>query len=565
MFAYPCPFCTQRLLASPERIGQRTICPKCLKPIVIARPEAAAPLSGELSVAELLSDPSPSTIFAADDLQHSDDEADAMDLSLPSEYNPDLQTSIPEYSPLPPLSDAEMETAGATAASLLGILPMAYGGGETAFNNPTPAPAPAPMHLGGVGAGPSAYAPPPYGPTTAAPFPTARPSTSTPTPIPKDNGVVVFHATSGESADIAAELTTNLTMRMKPPPEPPSDLRLTTGLWLLLSATGLSLWLLSAMSPERQDNENFLLTCVKYIGALELVISYIWVAYSCGRKDTNAGLAALVPPVWVYHLFHPVWQQGYRPLRYAVMGVVLLALAYGTAALRPYVHRIIGPSNEVQQEVPSPLATPLARLKNPDTQSSSRQLLEALRELSQDKLTFADAPAEKPELIAELRRLRTNENSDVRAASLIALKKWAGLEAIKPDVLAVLRAKNADDRERTAAMDVAREYKDKDITKAVAARVGFRGFNDDSFRAADTLRAIGRPEAEDALLALFEDEDLLIRGLPTLLADPKIGGAKSVTVLTALSTTSTSREVRDQAARTAKIIAANLNGDKKPE
>ena len=35
MFSYSCPFCSQRLLAQPDRIGQRTICPKCLRPIVI--------------------------------------------------------------------------------------------------------------------------------------------------------------------------------------------------------------------------------------------------------------------------------------------------------------------------------------------------------------------------------------------------------------------------------------------------------------------------------------------------------------------------------------------------
>jgi hypothetical protein len=38
-----------------------------------------------------------------------------------------------------------------------------------------------------------------------------------PTPMPRDNGVVVFHPSTGGSADIAAELTTALTMRMKPP------------------------------------------------------------------------------------------------------------------------------------------------------------------------------------------------------------------------------------------------------------------------------------------------------------------------------------------------------------
>ena len=40
MFPYSCPFCSQRLLALPDRVGQRTICPKCLRPLTIPRPES---------------------------------------------------------------------------------------------------------------------------------------------------------------------------------------------------------------------------------------------------------------------------------------------------------------------------------------------------------------------------------------------------------------------------------------------------------------------------------------------------------------------------------------------
>src|SRR5437764_9524001 len=58
MFAYPCPFCAQRLLAAPERAGQRTICPKCLKPIVIPRPDAVS-AAAEAAAAGVAADPPP--------------------------------------------------------------------------------------------------------------------------------------------------------------------------------------------------------------------------------------------------------------------------------------------------------------------------------------------------------------------------------------------------------------------------------------------------------------------------------------------------------------------------
>jgi hypothetical protein len=586
MFAYPCPFCTQRLLASPERIGQRTICPKCLKPIVIARPETAPPLSGELSVAELLesrTDP-PSTIFANDDFHQPSDEADAMDLSLPGDFASEGFDSSPGFSPLPPLSDEELTPIGgsgavATAAvpvlakgtgaaissvdseTTLGPLPLEYAGVvETPITMPTPAPQPSP--LGGLGAGPAAFVPAPAPPTPAAvPIP-QRASLNTPTPLPKDrDGVVVFQSNTAESADIAAELTTHLTMRMKPPPEPPSDLRLTTGIWLLLTATGFSLWLRSMMSPERGDNENYLLTAVKWIGAVEIVISYVWVAYLCGRRDTAKGLAALLPPVYLSHLINPPYLQGYRPLRFVIAGMVLLGLAFGGAAIRPYVHRVIPPDEEVPFTPPSILATPVSQLAAATKARNAKAILESLAELSSGKLTFAETPAETPQLIDMLKALARHDAADVRIAAVAAHKKWAGLEATKPLIVTVLRSKTSEDTERAAAFTMAREFKDLDVAKAVALHIGYRGFSNDSLLASDTLRAIGRPEAEAVLLELFTDEDLLIRGLPSLLADPKIGSLKSVEVLRALAAATSSKLVREQATATADRIESLRKAD----
>lgn len=40
MFAYPCPSCAQRLIAPPDRVGQQTVCPKCLRPLTVPAPDA---------------------------------------------------------------------------------------------------------------------------------------------------------------------------------------------------------------------------------------------------------------------------------------------------------------------------------------------------------------------------------------------------------------------------------------------------------------------------------------------------------------------------------------------
>src|SRR5262249_38797215 len=110
MFAYPCPFCQQRLLASPERVGQRTICPKCLKPIVIPRPEGAPVEEGRVVVTELVGD-SPSTIFVDDLPEDSNDNADGMDLSIPEEQDEftgfvnDSGQLLPALDNLPPIHE----------------------------------------------------------------------------------------------------------------------------------------------------------------------------------------------------------------------------------------------------------------------------------------------------------------------------------------------------------------------------------------------------------------------------------------------------------------------------
>jgi hypothetical protein len=412
-------------------------------------------------------------------------------------------------------------------------------------------PAAASPHLSGLGASPTAF----------TPQDTPMPRTTPVPPAPKDNGVVVFQANTEESADIAAELTAALTMRMKPPPEPPSDLRFSTGAWLGLTATGVSLWMVSMMQAKGEEADR-LLSYVGAIGVLEIIISYVWVAYLSGRKNARRGFEALLPPVWIYRLANPCENTpGYRPLRFAVAGLLLIAVALFGGQLRPAVQQITGEPEPLAPELPKPINSPLSRLKDAESEGINRPLTDALSDLAKDPAAFTATEAEKPLLLAELRRLRTHDSGEVRATALFALKKWAGLEAVKEDVLSVLRTKHAENHERRAALDIAREYKDRDITRAVALCLGYRGFLDDTDRrAADTLRAIGPPEAEDALLELFEDEELLLRGLPAVLAD--IGGPKSIARLRTIAQTSVSKEVRTEAVKTADKIAARLGLEK---
>lgn len=539
MFAYPCPSCQQRLQATPERVGQRTICPKCLKPIVIPGADGASATEGRVQMPEMIGD-SPSTIFV-DDFAQAHDDADGMDLSLPDDAEeftvfandsaPIEELALLQPAPLEmPLPIAESQHVGTFTPSAMSL---AAAGVVTSTATP---------HLGGIGAA-----------TVAADTP--MPGPVTPRFATRENEVVVFQAQ--ESLDRVSELATDLTMRMKPPPEPPSDLRISTGAWLAMTATGMSLWLLSMMR-ENDEPARTLLKGVLGLGLLEIVISYIWVSYIGGRRDFHRGLQALLPPVWLYRLANPCENTpGFRPLRFMVAGLLLIALSLFGSQLRPAVQSLTGQPDSHTVEIPKPLNSPLARLQDAQNGTLIRPITEALHEIATDKASFDATPEETPLLLAELRRLRKHENDEVRGAALIALKKWTGLEAVKADVLDVLRNRTAKTGERRAALDVAREYKDREITRAVARCLEYRNLLDDTdTRAAATLRAIGPPEAEDALLELFEDEDMLLRGVPSLLAE--IGGAKSVEKLRKLAETSPSNDVRVEATRTADKIALRL-------
>lgn len=542
MFAYPCPFCQQRLLASPERVGQRTICPKCMKPIVIPRPDGTPIEEGRVTVPQLLGD-SPSTIFV-DEHHEEKDEADAMDLSLPPEHEEfsgfvnDSAELLPPLEDAPPPAPLEVPSPVASSDHVGSFTPSAMAMAAAGVVQSTAAP-----QISGVGA---AYALAPE---------TPRPDIATPPPRARDHGVVMFQPSTGESADIAAELTAALTMRMKPPPEPPSDLRLSTGAWLALTAGGLSLWLLSMMGHADVTAEK-LLIAVAAIGVLEVIVSYIWVAYLSGRKSTQRGLEALLPPVWLARMAYPASNNpGYRPLRFAVAGSLLILLASLGDRLRPVVQRVTGEPETATVPIPPPVHSPLARLKASQTEGTNRHITEALTELATEATTFTSTPAETRELLAEIRRLRNHENGEVRGAALIALKKWAGLDAVKPDVIKVLRQRSAETHERRAALDLAREFKDRDVTRAVALCLGHPSFGEDTDRrAADTLRAIGPPEAEEALLELFENDDLRLRGLSELLAE--LGGPTAIERLRQIAAMTSDNELREDAQRTADKIAA---------
>jgi hypothetical protein len=351
--------------------------------------------------------------------------------------------------------------------------------------------------------------------------------------------------TGSNEVDLATELTATISMRMKPPPDPPADLQLSTGAWLLLSAVGLGLWLVGfAAEPE-------MFSYVAIVGALLAGVGYLWAVYLAGRHDWLRGLATLVPPVAVWRLAHPFGDNGYRPLRFVLTGLLLLGLAYLGPAARSAAGPVFTVLEPVRVEPPSPPSTPVERLRAAAEHKQPDSLVGELVTLARpEKLRDATDDVKK-ETVPELQRLVRHDRVEVRVAALPALAVWSPADARGP-VLEALRS--GEPAERKKALALAGQWPDEEVARAVAARLVD---SQEQAQAEDAILAIGGP-AEAALLPLLKSEDkwFLLQVIELL---GKVGGPRSVEALTEFSKAGPEK-LREPAAHRAQALAAKLKG-----
>lgn len=339
------------------------------------------------------------------------------------------------------------------------------------------------------------------GSTTAAP--PRRTATRHATPAPpahktmaRARDAVAFDmpAPSKNSEDLFVQLTTALTMRMNPPPDPPADLRLSTGVWILATALGLGLWVFAVL----HDTE--WLKYVWAIGGLEFAIGIVWVVHRAGRRNAAKGLLALFPPVTLYRLVCLGGPDGYRPLRFVLSGLLLAALPFIALPTRTVVRNAMG-WTEPTGPADRPTETPAGKLRQIIERSPNPEWIQ--KELAQlatrDRSTMTDA--EKKELVTEFRKLLKHESSDVRTEAIRTLYVW-DRESARRDVTALLQSEYRDDR--ATALALLKKWPTEETVKAVIDRLTS---DDDRITAKETLADIGKVEprivekaALDALL-----------------------------------------------------------------
>ena len=452
MFSYACPHCAQRLLAPPERVGQRTMCPKCLRPVTIPTPELAA-------------------------------------RDMPDVVNP-------------------VETPD---DSILGSDP----GSDTPNEVTTPQP---------------------HGTRVAA---------ATPAPLPPAaNGAVAVRPTRPRSQmDYAADLSAVITTRMKPPPEPPSDLRPTTAAWLVLTVTGATLWLVGVVYEAQT------LAFVALIGGLLAAFGYLWVAYLAGRRGQPVrGLVTLFPPVAAYRFLVPAGNYGLRPLWFFLTGLVFLTLAYFGPQTRAVVQQAFAAIQPVAVDLPPSTTGPVDRLRAAVDRRQPELLPSHLAELSRRDVVDAATADVRAEMTAELKKLAASDRPVVRAAAVEALAAWSPADAREP-ALAALKSESA--AERRAALGVAGRWADVEVARAVAARLTDRT---EQAAARDVLLSIGGPLAEDAVLPHLAASDDPLFSLAMIEVLEKVGGSKSAAALRKLAESGPNTAVRDEANRVAEAL-----------
>ncbi len=543
MFGYPCPFCNQRLLAAPERAGQRTICPKCLKPIVIPKPDEEKKTDAEASSASMEAEPDEVPISMMPTGLDDDELGD-----------PGVRTPLPEPRPAarigPPagtyIDPIPLQPAAAVLVrnpdSVSDFAPVADVPIVAEMAAPTPAPAVTPLPLPMPSFPEPSYPHPTYSPPKvqpprfAAPAPVHAPSYPSPgritgdhpaatmLPVPGSNsptgGLIVFNPTDVEAANIAAQLTTVISMTMKPAPEPPSDLRMTTGLWITLTACGMALWLFCMMS----DTEP--LKYVALIGAAELLIGYLWVAIAFGNRNTKKGFTTLFPPLWVYRAANPPYEPGYRPLRFVVAGAVLLSLYVIAPKVQPTVFAWIGFSDVAIPSPPEKPETPLIKLRTAELDGDTLGMKRQLALFAKSESLILTPAEEKPAVIATLNRLVKGKRAEIRDDALRALAIWAKDDA-KSAVMAAIAGGSDDERE--TAFELATSWNDTEIVQLLVKQLGVSSL---ARPALDTIGKTepGRAALEDAILPLIQ-ANVTDRRNDLIALASEYGGAKLLPVL----------------------------------
>lgn len=560
MFRYRCPHCSQILQSVEIRAGKLTVCSRCSQPLTIPSDRAhwlnerGEPLLGSPTV--LIPGVPPEVVAAARGGAGGDAETDvlgaifvgaknAREMPSQKELEREFLTPPPQPSPSvaaeglapePPLPPPPLPPPDSP------IPPLVETPAAVHRSQPTPPPRRSPLR-----------------PITPAPRSAALvPVAPLPSPSVATDGHEAEPLRLRSQMDVAAELTNVLTTRMKPPPEPPRDIKPSTAAWLVTTGIAVALLALALVSS------NAFLPWLVVIGVGQVLAGYFWVVYIASRRDWRRGLLAAFPLATPWFLGQ--WKYAkYRPARFVLTGAVLLTAA-GLSGYAVPVTRGWGftstrtptaaPSDEIDTQ-PKHL-----RLQAYKKDARLPALLELLEELAKTDQLLSDDAKYRVELANELRQLCKHDDSGVRVRAIEAYSRWGGEDA-RDLALKFLNSPIQDERE--VALRLLPRWKDPEVARAVAGHIGRAGGNETAL-AIKGLTEIGGPLAEDALIARLEADDQGTRlQVIKLLMQPGIGGPTALAKLRQLaenppptSKAFDDKTTREEAGKAAASLAAQI-------
>lgn len=350
--------------------------------------------------------------------------------------------------------------------------------------------------------------------------------------------------------DIAVDLTSALATRMKPPPKPPRDLRLSTAVWILTTGLGVALLVASLIST------NNFVPLVFAIGAAQALAGYAWVTALAFRRDPQRGLACAIPPFTLWYLTN--WKYAmYRPLRFVLSGAALIGLALLAPRVQSQTRSWAGASDAHQPVVAPPeiaSQSKLVQLRHYRDQRQYDPLIALLRKLAHTDSMYSEDAKNRVDLVAELKLLGIHKDSGVRIESLAAYATWGGADA-RERCLEASRSQNGE--ERLMALRLLPRWKDEDVARRIAELIGRAGT--ETSAAQDAMITLGGPIAERATIPLLRKDDQGIRLTAIeILGNEKVGGAEAIAALKEVARTSPDPGTRQPAEAKALRIKERL-------
>lgn len=371
---------------------------------------------------------------------------------------------------------------------------------------------------------------------------------TTPAPPRRSGGEGYVEPARGRSqADIAADLTSALTSRMKPPPRPRRDLKLSTALWLL--ATGVAAGLLVATL----FTDNNLATAALAIGVVQVAVGYVWIIWLTARRDWVRGVLAAVPPLTAWYLGQ--WKYAkFRPLRFVVTGAALVGLALAAGHAQSHTRAWAGV--DAAGADPAAPADPsaqrkIAQLRRFRDDRSYPALVKLLRDLARTDPVYSDEAKDKADFRAELRALCDHADAEVKVEALAAFATWGDDREAQELCLAAVRTDNPD--ARMMALRLLPKWKEERVAGAVSARLQQRPGMEVA-AAQKALVELGGPVAERAAVPLLgEQYDQNVRLTAVeILTDDRVASPAAAAALR-----DAARSTSDPAVRAAATAAAN--------